>query len=146
MCPQISQIIQDSGQRYRGLLLDHLTRLLTGATTTGVSLMLSEFHDRSVRSGACVAGKFSMPIGQRMLAAALGRSAVQVNKVISRLQADGLIRVGYDWIEVIDPVRLRSLSGTTANDAAAAVTSALWPSARSARLPANNPEPHSQRW
>ena len=48
-----------------------------------------------------------------MLAAALGRSAVQVNKVISKFQADGLIRVGYDWLQVINPEALRSLSGMT---------------------------------
>lgn len=119
LCPQISEIIRDSGQRYRLLLLDHMTRLLLGSATTGVSLLLSELHDRSVRSGACVAGRFSLPIGQRVLAAALGRSAVQVNKVISTLQADGLIRVGYNWVEVINPARLRSLSRSTTNDAAA---------------------------
>ena len=44
----------------------------------------------------------NLKIGQRVLAAALGRSTVQVNKVISKFQTDGLIRVGYDWIEVVD--------------------------------------------
>ena len=74
-----------------------------------------------MRSGACVDGRFSLPIGQRMLAAALGRSAVQVNKVISRFQADGLIRVGYDWLEVIDLDALRAISGISGKDATTVV-------------------------
>ena len=111
--PKSSQMIHASGLRYRHLLLDHMTRLMVGSTTSSIALLLTEFHERSLRSGACIDGRFSLPIGQRMLAAALGRSAVQVNKVISKLQTDGLVRVGYDWIEVIAPDALRSLSGLT---------------------------------
>lgn len=119
--PRSSQMIQQSGLRYRHLLLDHLTRLMLGSTTSSIALLLIEFQERSVRSGACVEGRFSLPIGQRMLAAALGRSAVQVNKVISRFQADGLIRVGYDWLEVIDLDALRSISGISGKDATTVV-------------------------
>ena len=109
--PRSSAMIERSGGRYRHLLLDHLTRLMVGSTTSSVALLLTEFHERSLRSGACDTGKFSLPIGQRILAAALGRSTVQVNKVLSKFQADGLIRVGYDWLEVIDEDALRNLSG-----------------------------------
>lgn len=120
-CPQASAMIQRSGLRYRHLLLDHMTRLMIGSTTSSIALLLGEFHERSVRSGACTAGRFSLPIGQRMLAAALGRSAVQVNKVLSRFQADGLIRVGYDWLELIDHEGLRSLSGVSGKEAATVI-------------------------
>ena len=109
--PQSSAMIDRSGVRYRHLLLDHMTRLMMGSTTNSIALLLGEFHERSLRSGACVDGRFSLPIGQRMLAAALGRSTVQVNKVISKFQTDGLIRVGYDWLEVVDPAGLQSLTG-----------------------------------
>jgi CRP-like cAMP-binding protein len=84
-----------------------------GSTTSSIALLLIELHERSVQSGACVNGRFSLPIGQRMLAASLGRSTVQVNKVLSKFQTDGLIRVGYDWLEVVDPTGLQSLSGMT---------------------------------
>ena len=109
--PQSAAMIERSGLRYRRLLLDHLTRLTLGSTTSSLALLLLEFHERSLQSGACVKGRFSLPIGQRMLAAALGRSTVQVNKVISKFQTFGLIRVGYDWLEVVDPDGLQSLSG-----------------------------------
>ena len=109
--PQASAIIQRSPQRYRRLMLDHLTRLMLGSTISSVASLLTEFHDRSLRSGACAEGRLSLPIGQRMMASALGRSAVQVNKVIGQFQADGLIRVGFDWLEIVEPAKLHSLSG-----------------------------------
>ena len=109
--PQSMAIIRRSARRNRHLMLDHMTRLMMGSTTSSVASILTEFHQRSIRSGACADGRFRFPIGQRMLASALGRSAVQVNKVISKFQADGLIRVGYDWLEVLQAERLQSLSG-----------------------------------
>lgn len=111
--PISSSLIAGGGLRYRDLLLDHMTRLMAGSTTSSIAHLLSEFHDRSLRLGACVDGRFSVPIGQRTIAASLGRSTVQVNKVMSKFQADGLIRIGYDWVQVIDPDALRSLSGLT---------------------------------
>lgn len=106
-------IIADSGRYYRLLLLDHLTRLTAGCTTRGVAHLLAELHLRSVQSGACSDGRFSLPIGQRILASAMGRSTVQINKIIQQLQHKGLLAVGYDWIELRDPQRLRELAGMT---------------------------------
>ena len=113
LSPNSSAMIEQSSRRNHHLLLDHLTRLILGSTTGSVALLLTEFHERSLRSGACVNGKFNLPIGQRMLAASLGRSAVQVNKVMSKFQLEGLIRVGYDWLEIIEPEALRALAGVS---------------------------------
>jgi CRP-like cAMP-binding protein len=106
-------IIQHSARRYRHLMLDHMARLMMGSTTSSVASLLSEFHERSLRSGTCTEGRFTLPVGQRMLASALGRSTVQVNKVMSKFQADGMIRVGFDWLEVVEPDRLQSLAGVS---------------------------------
>ena len=119
--PKSSTMIHRSGIRYRHLLLDHLTRLTLGSTTSSLALLLLEFQDRSLRAGAWESGRFSLPIGQRILAAALGRSTVQVNKVISKFQADGLIRVGYDWLEVVDSERLQLLTGMNAPSPACSI-------------------------
>ena len=113
LTPHSDALIADSSRYYRLLLLDHLTRLTAGCTTRGVAHLLTELHARSLRSGACTDGRFSLPIGQRVLASALGRSTVQVNKIINRFQADGLLAVGYDWMELRDPDRLRALAGMT---------------------------------
>jgi len=109
--PQSSAKIARSGRDYQLLLLDHLTRLTMGSTTCSVASLLSEFHKRSVRSGASTDGRFNFPVGQRVLASALGRSPVQVNKVMSEFQAKRLIKVGYDWIDVLRPEELASLAG-----------------------------------
>ena len=61
-------LIADSCRYYRILLLDHLTRLTLGCTTSAVAHLLTEFHTRSLRSGGCTDGRFSLPIGQRVLA------------------------------------------------------------------------------
>ena len=116
--PQSLAIIEQSARRYRHLMLDHMTRLMMGSTTSSVASLLTEFHERSLRSGACAEGRFSFPIGQRVLASALGRSLVQVNKVMSKFQADGLIRVGFDWLEVIEPEKLQAVSGMARSRAA----------------------------
>lgn len=113
LSPNSSEMIEQSSLRYHHLLLDHVTRLILGSTTGGVALLLTEFHERSLRTGACVDGKFNLPIGQRMLAASLGRSAVQVNKVMRKFQFEGLIRIGYDWLTVVEPEALRALAGVS---------------------------------
>ena len=109
--PSTGALLADSGRYYRLLLLDHLTRLTSGCTTSAVAHLLAEFHLRSMRSGAFANGRFSMPIGQRVIASALGRSTVQINKIIQQFQADGLLTVGYDWIGLRDKKRLCELAG-----------------------------------
>ncbi len=116
--PQSTAIIKHSARRYRHLMLEHMTRLMLGSTTSSVASLLTEFHNRSLRSGACAEGRFSFPIGQRMLASALGRSPVQVNKVMCQFQEDGLIRVGFNWLEVTEPEKLQALSGLVRDQSA----------------------------
>lgn len=109
--PASATLVARSGRYYRLLLLDHLTRLTIGSTTRSVAHLISELHARAVLAGACVAGRFTIPIGQRVLARALGRSYVQINNVIGKLQAADLLRVGHGWIDVLQPDALRVLAG-----------------------------------
>lgn len=111
--PQTAAMIADSGRYYRLLLLDHLTRLTAGCTTRGLAHLIAEFHSRAMRSGACTNGRFKLPIGQRVLASALGRSTVQINKIMNQLQGQGVLAVGYDWLELREPEKLRELAGLT---------------------------------
>lgn len=109
--PTSAAMIAHSGRDYRLLLLDHLTRLTIGSTIRSVAHLLSEFHARTLRAGTCEGGRFSMPIGQRVLARSLGRSSVQINKVIGKLQDAELLRVGNGWMEILKPEALRALAG-----------------------------------
>jgi len=113
LTPCTAAMIAGTGRYYQLLLLDHLTRLTAGCTTRSVAHLLVEFHARSMRSGACSGGRFSLPIGQRVLASALGRSTVQVNKIIHQFQSQDLIAVGYDWLELRDPEKLHEMAGMT---------------------------------
>jgi hypothetical protein len=36
---------------------------------------------------------------------------VQINKIIRQLHDQGLLDVGYDWIELRDPEKLRAMAG-----------------------------------
>lgn len=111
LTPRAGSMIGQSGRYYRLLLIDHLTRLAIGGTTQAVAHLLHEFYIRSIRAGACVTGRFTLPIGQRVMGSALGRSSVQINKVIRQFQAEGVLRVGYDWIEVLDAKELERHAG-----------------------------------
>jgi hypothetical protein len=111
--PKSAATIARTGRDYRLLLVDHLTRLTSGCTTRSVANLLNEFHDRSLRTGRCDNGRFRFPIGQRVLARSLGRSTVQINKIINQLQTNGVIQVGYDWIDVLQPDELRKAAGVT---------------------------------
>lgn len=111
--PKSAAMIARSGRDYRLLLVEHLTRLTSGCTTRSIAHLLNEFLERSLRAGYCENGRFSLPIGQRVLGRSLGRSTVQINKIMNQLQAKGVLKVGYDWIDVLKPEALRSAAGVT---------------------------------
>lgn len=111
LTPRATSMIDQSGLYYRRLLIDHMTRLSTGSTFQSVAHLIHEFYVRSVRAGACVGGRFHLPIGQRVMGRSLGRSSVQINKVVRQLQATGILSIGYDWVEVLNPEALEQLSG-----------------------------------
>lgn len=121
--PQTAALIGESGRYYRRLLIDHLTRLTTGCTSRSVAHLLSEFHARSVRAGTFQDNRFSLPIGQRVIGRSIGRSTVQVHKVMNKFQKDGLLTVGYDWVEMHQPDELKALAGLTHGDASLYSTS-----------------------
>lgn len=118
--PKCAAMIARCGRDYRLLLVDHLTRLTGGCTTRSVAHLLNEFYERSLRSGWSENGRFGLPIGQRVLARALGRSPVQINKIINQFQADGLVRIGYNWVDVLQPEALRKAAGVTHSNRASA--------------------------
>ena len=119
--PMSAAAIARSGRDYRLLLVDHLTRLTNGSTFRGVANLLNEFYERSLASGWSENGRFSLPIGQRVIARSLGRSTVQINKIINQFQADGMIKVGFNWIDVLDPEALRKTAGIIHYSRAAAL-------------------------
>jgi hypothetical protein len=95
---------------YRARLLDHLAWLNDGSALRNLARLLLELHDRADTTGRCVAGRFDMPIGQRVLAQALGLSAVQVNKMMQQLRDANLVSAERGWLRIDDEPTLRDLA------------------------------------
>src|SRR5487761_1373356 len=62
----------------------------------------------SLLAEEAVDGRVELP--QRTLAAMLGVQRPSLNKVLKDLERDGLIRISYSTIEVLDPARLTALA------------------------------------
>jgi CRP-like cAMP-binding protein len=58
----------------------------------------------SLLADEAVEGRVELP--QRTLAAMLGVARPSLNKILKDLERDGLIRISYSTIEVLDPVKL----------------------------------------
>ena len=102
--------IDAADHEYRARLLDHLAWLNDGSALRNLARLLLELRDRVDATGRCVAGRFDMPIGQRVLAQALGLSAVQVNKMMQQLRDANLVSAGRGWLCIDDEPALRDLA------------------------------------
>lgn len=100
----------------QGLIFDHMVRLGARDAYGGLADLLLELRERLARVGQVDAeGGFTLPIGQRVLAHALGVSVVHVNQTLKRLAADGLIHVDGGVVRLIDPQRIMRLGGVPAH-------------------------------
>jgi CRP-like cAMP-binding protein len=103
------QSLEDHGL---GLIFDHMVRLGARDAYGGLADLLLELRERSSRIGQLDAeGAFLLPVGQRVLAHALGVSVVHVNQTLKRLAADGLIAIDGASVRLIDPQRIAGLGG-----------------------------------
>ena len=48
---------------------------------------------------------------KQVLPELVGHTRTSVNRVLKRLEADGLVQVGYGQIEILDPTRLAKIAG-----------------------------------
>jgi CRP-like cAMP-binding protein len=98
-----------------GLIFDHMVRLGARDAYGGLADLLMELRERLGRVGQVDDdGAFTLPIGQRVLAHALGVSVVHVNQTLKRLSADGLIEVNGASVRLTDPQRMAKLVGFSA--------------------------------
>jgi hypothetical protein len=102
--------IDGADHDYRARLLDHLAWLNEGSAVRNLARLLLELHDRVHATGRCADGRFDLPIGQRVLAQALGLSVVQVNKVLQQLRDAGLVSAERGWLRIEDGHALRDLA------------------------------------
>jgi CRP-like cAMP-binding protein len=72
--------------------------------------LFCEMHTRLESIGLTENGKFSFPVTQADMAAALGISGVHVNRALQSLRAEGLVSVGRKEVVILDVAALKTMS------------------------------------
>ena len=91
-------------------LYDHLVRLGGRDAYDGLAHLLLEFHARLAAVGLADDDSFIMPIGQRVLAQAMGFSLAHTNHTLQRLAADGLVDADGERVRLLNLARLAALA------------------------------------
>lgn len=118
LAPKAKLLLADADEDYRQRVLDHLAWSNDHDGARGLGRLMLELHDRLDAVGHVCDGRFALPIGQRVLAQALGLSVVQVNKLVGRLRADGLVECGRGWFHILDLHGLRAFTAGRASSRA----------------------------
>ena len=98
---------EDYGQH---LLFDHIVRLGARDAYGGMAHLLLEFHARLGAVGLADGGDFPLPIGQRILAQAMGFSLAHTNYTLQRMAADGLLESRGEHMRLLRLDRLSAIA------------------------------------
>ncbi len=88
------------------LLFDHIARLGARDAYGGLAHLLLELHGRLDRIGLVQDGEFVLPIGQRVLAQAMGFSVAHTNHTMQRMVSDGLFETKGDVMRLLRPDKM----------------------------------------
>ena len=91
-------------------LFDHIVRLGARDAYGGLAHLLLEFHARLFAVGLAHNYGFNLPVGQRVIAQAMGFSLAHTNHTLQRLSADGLVSMQGEAVRLCDPARLAALA------------------------------------
>ncbi|MBV9826566.1 MAG: Crp/Fnr family transcriptional regulator [Alphaproteobacteria bacterium] len=67
-----------------------------------IATMLIETHGRLVKAGICANGSYSLPLTQQDIGDLVGLTVVHVNRVLRRLNADGLVSFTRGMVQISD--------------------------------------------
>ena len=104
------------------LLLNHITRLGARDAYNGLAHLLIELHDRLDRVGLAHEGEFHLPVGQRVLAQAMGFSLAHTNHTLQRMAEDGLFKAKDDVLRLLQPEKMAALADFQVEDLADATS------------------------
>jgi CRP-like cAMP-binding protein len=93
------------------LVFDHMVRLEKRDAYAGLVSLLLEIHERLRRVGLVIDETFQLPIGQRVLAQALGLSVAHTNFTLQRMAADGLFEARGNAIRLLQRRKMSDLAG-----------------------------------
>jgi len=86
--------------------LDFLNSMTRSTSTRVLGLLGGSLTAQAARLLADEATDGRVALPQRTLAAMLGVQRPSLNKVLKELERDGLIRIGYSAIDILDPPKL----------------------------------------
>jgi CRP-like cAMP-binding protein len=104
---EAAQIAEHNAQRW---MFSHMERLGGRDAYRALAHLLLEFNDRLEVMGLAEGGRFALPIGQRVLAEALGLSLAHTNLTFRRMTSDGLLQARSGEIQLLQPDRLADLA------------------------------------
>ncbi len=108
--PEVVAAARRAEDHAHHLLVDQLVRLGARDAYAGLAHLLLEFHTRLERVGLTQGDAFTLPIGQRVLAQALGFSVAHTNHTLQRMATDGLFVVEGDVVRLLQPDRMAALA------------------------------------
>ena len=108
--PELVRAARRAEDHHHHLLIDHVVRLGSRNARAGLAHLLLELHDRLARIGQAHDGVFTLPVGQRVLAQAMGISLAHTNHTLQRMVADGLFSIQGEAIRLLQPERLAELA------------------------------------
>lgn len=111
--PEVLRAARRAEDHTRHLLMDHVVRLSARDAYAGLSHLLLELHARLDRIGQVREQEFHMPIGQRMLAQAMGFSVAHTNYTLQRMVSDGLVAFRGQTVRLLEPDRMARLADFT---------------------------------
>ncbi|HEY9040148.1 MAG TPA: Crp/Fnr family transcriptional regulator [Roseovarius sp.] len=114
--PDLTRISRDIRAAARARTAERMLRLGRGNATMRMSYALLELYIRLEAIGQARAGKFQLPMNQRMLGDFVGLSSVHVCRTLGQMVDSGTVRVGGHMnVEILELDRLTDMAGVDLN-------------------------------
>jgi CRP-like cAMP-binding protein len=97
--------------RDQSILLERLVNLGRRSAREKLAHFLVELSNRLEKTNAAVANHLELPLGQRLLADALGLTTVHVSRTFQEMKEEGLISIANAEIMLLDIAGLRQIGG-----------------------------------
>jgi CRP-like cAMP-binding protein len=107
--PQLGTALCWLGSRDERFLEQQILRLGVMNATVRIAHLLVELQRRLMDAGVPPAGAMTMPLTQKLLADALGLSAVHVNRCCRKLEQRGLLETAPGAMTLLEPEELKAL-------------------------------------
>lgn len=93
--PTLATAIEWAEKREEALMMEHIVSLGQRSAYASVAHLVLELHQRLKQLGLNDDGTYALPLTQELIGDALGLTAVHVNRMLRRLEKEGLIQVDH---------------------------------------------------